>query len=300
LSAYRKSHKHSFEEGKMEKTRLSGSLKPSDIPTYINKPLATPLYNMQEVTERLNQGGELVFNEAKLTVGVIDPKVNSQLFIAADTVELKNSKIVTNGNSIIIVCRELIQDKLSTIEAIPTEARKASIESPGSSGGEVQIFIASKINGKLNLDLSAQAGGDGENGRNGANGLPGSPGANKANGGNGGNAGNGQPGTNGGDAGNGGVLGIHYIETAVQQDLDSLFISKAGTGGKAGQGGTGGIGGRGGQGDAGRSDGLAGNDGSDGPNGIDGKNGIDGDTVINEVKIEDIFSLINKSPFFSG
>jgi hypothetical protein len=55
FSAYRKSHKHSFEEEKMEKTRLSGSLKPSDIPTYINKPLATPLFNIQEATDRLNQ-----------------------------------------------------------------------------------------------------------------------------------------------------------------------------------------------------------------------------------------------------
>jgi hypothetical protein len=206
---------------------------------------------------------------------------------------------VTNGNSIIILCRELIQDKLSTIEAIPTETRKAGIENQGDSGAEVHIVTTSKIHGKLNVDLSAQAGGDGENGRNGANGLPGSPGDNKASGGNGGNAGNGKPGTNGGEGGNGGLLEIHYIETAVQQDLDISFVSKAGTGGKAGQGGAGGIGGRGGQGDAGRSDGLAGSDGSDGPHGIDGKNGIDGDTVINEVKIEGIFSLINKSPFFS-
>jgi hypothetical protein len=283
----------------MEKTRLTGSLKPSDIPTYIKKPLAIPLDAMQEVTERLNQGGELVFNDAELIVGVIDPKVNSQLFIAADTFELKNSKIVTNGNSIIIFCRELIQDTSSTIEGIPTESRKASIESQGDSGGEVHIFTTSKIHGKLNVDLSAQSGGDGENGRNGANGLPGSPGADKASGGNGGNAGNGQPGTNGGEGGNGGVLKIHYIETAVQQDLDISFVSKAGTGGKAGQGGAGGIGGRGGKGDAGRSDGLPGSDGDDGPNGTDGKNGVDGDTVINEVKIGDIFSLINKSPFFS-
>jgi hypothetical protein len=143
---------------------------------------------------------------------------------------------VTNGNSIIIICRESIRDKLSTIEAIPTETRKAGIESQGDSGAEVHIVTTSKIHGKLNVDLSAQAGGDGKNGRNRANGLPGSPGANKASGGNGGNAGNGKPGTNGGEGGNGGLLEIHYIETAVQQDLDISFVSKAGTGGKAGQG----------------------------------------------------------------
>jgi len=300
----------------METLILSGAVKPHNIPTNITAAWATPPSKMSELEKRLDEGGTLIFDDADLTIGAVNPQANSHLFIAVRQLELRNSRILTNGNSLTIFCQEFRQDNASKIDSFPYSHQKAQLGTIGDDGGEIRIYITSKISEKSVVEMSAQDGGDGADGRNGDKGATGYSGRGARNGsfgtcmrgpGNGGNGGRGQngaPGSNGAAGGNGGTLRIFFLETTIQPELDVKFTSQPGIGGSGGKGGKGGEGGEGGRGGSGAGNcggnrGIHGRSGAPGDPGIDGERGSRGEPgfmIIREIKIDEILSTMDAGP----
>jgi len=212
--------------------------------------------------------------------------------IVVHSLTLKNSKIVTNGADLTVEVVDLSTDGSAIISFEHPD--RSQPDQPGRPGGRVTLIVHGRIEGRLGLDLSGEAGAPGQPGARGAKGPDGGQGPNAASGlfdcrrgaGRGGSGGAGQPGhpgTGGHDGGDGGtfVLVADGGVTTLAQAFD--VVTDGGQGGAGGIGGRGGEGGSGGPGGSPRGlcsgggpRGAAGPAGASGAQGPSGKNGSPG------------------------
>jgi hypothetical protein len=299
------------------------------IPEEMIKPFEVGI-NPDRLKARLKEGGTLRFRGATHVLDGGTYNSNNYTFWACDTFELKDSKIITNGNTLVIFCNKFIADNA---EILSFTAEKASALSglnasdlgghggngiPGDDGGLVSIHVIEEFQGRLIANLAGQNGGNGGSGRNGDKGSRGEKGVNgadgvvfdgfppfpkyvcKRQGGQGGKGGMGQPGGNGGlagDGGNGGILQIFNVGLQPIPDAAIEFSSLPGKGGVAGTPGTGGEGGDGGSGGDGNfacHGGPSGQTGDRGANGYQPENGHDGGNGQLIKENLDIEIIINK------
>lgn len=294
----------------MEQLILTGNLSSSDIPSRITEPFSTTPADIAEISNRLQNGGKLTLENAVLEFGEISPFSDSRLFLGVKQLELKNSKIITNGNFLEVFCAKISMDSDSKIISFKHANKRAKNEIEGDYGGDTHIYLTNKIDSMLTIHINGQDGGNGLKGGTGSTGSQGARGRSARNGSfnscrrgpGGGHAGSqggtGSNGTNAGDGGNGGVLKIFYIEKNIQNDLEIDFKSKKGTGGIGGEGGNGGAGGAGGLGgsNAGncnsrspeRNRGAQGPQGNTGNQGTSGVDGEDGKSFIERIEVSDL------------
>jgi hypothetical protein len=245
---------------------------------------------------RLKAGGTTSLSGGDLILGPPSFSDNATLFMALDTLELRNgARIVTNGNSLILFVNKLISEDGKVIAFKENERRAANGQSPGDFGQPgvpgrlVSIHVIHDLSGILHVDLSGQGGGNGAKGATGPTGARGQKGSKavksdippecKSGGGNGLPGYPGGKGGKGGAAGNGGAGGILELYNIGTKPIPAeryTFVASAGSPGAYGAGGQGGDGGEGG--DGGDGDGLCngGSPGSKGPSGPSGDNGDPG------------------------
>jgi hypothetical protein len=215
------------------------------------------------------------------------------LYLAANTLDLTDSTIVTNGASVTIEVLHLSSVN-SHIRAF--DQSQAGHEGDGDGdGGTVTIIVHDKTAGsRLAVDLTGKEGAAGQAGLPGSVGAQGSPGANAASGlldcqrgaasgGDGQRGGAGGDGTVGSPGGSGGTLII--AGRISPSNID--FRSDGGAGGRGGAGAHGGGGGPGGPGGGARglcqgggSTGAQGPEGASGHNGSNGANGKPGRLIV--------------------
>lgn len=307
---------------------LTGIIDQDAIPQEITAPFSTRLSN-EAIQSRFRAGGKLRLNNTVLELKGGSHNDNTYTFLALSELEMINSKIVTNGNTLVVFCNSFLS-KNSSIISFDEQNTKAddgtnAIErghhggnaSPGDNGGNVAVHIFKKFDGLLDVNLLGQDGGEGGEGATGTQGLQGTTGRasetrtsydgieppfnlifychrRAGNGGVGGNGGPGGNGGNGGDAGNGGLFQLYNVGS---EPISNDFIKFEGNAGKAGKKGTGGDGGNGGSGGAGGAGGRvrggcsAGKKGANGKKGMKGSDGINGTTGINGSEIREALSL---------
>jgi hypothetical protein len=243
----------------------------------------------QAFQARLRAGGIVTLSGTDLTIGSPDYRNDNVIYMALDTLELKNgARIVTNGNTLILFLNHLITEDggIITFAAGNDTASSGGPSSPGSPGvpgRAVAVHVIQDFTGILRVNLSGQNGGGGGNG---SPGLPGQPGVkgdqavsgvgcSKA-GGNGSPGSPGGVGGAGGDGGAGGSGGLFELYNVGPEPIPAAnytFVARAGSGGTPGSGGPGGSGGQGGLGGDGA--GFC-NGGNPGPNGAPGATGPGG------------------------
>ena len=201
--------------------------------------------------------------------------------ITVNVLELEGESVVTNGAALIIEAVK-IRSNGGVIRSFPSESK--STVGRGQSAGSVTLIVHDRIIGRLVVDLTGQAGGDGRNGAAGSRGGQGAQGENAASGlfdckhgpgrgdpgGRGGDGENGQDGAPGGDGGTLTLVGPH----PEQLTRGVTAVLSGGPGGVGGTGGPGGAGGPGGRG--GSSNGICQGTGPDGAVGADGNPGQPG------------------------
>jgi len=244
--------------------------------------------SVDAATKALNNLPSLILDGTTLTVG--PPGGHQSLTIAADTFEMLNgSRIVTNGNNLVLVANEMNFNNSGGIDSFYGATKKASAETAGLDGGQVVIFPTKAINGTININLAGQAGGDGSPGGKGPDGAPGPKGSDASDkafgcGSGGGDGGTGKDGLQGylgkpgAPAGNGGTLVLRAaaIPGHINHFVFQKEIASGGAGGPGGPGGNGGPGGIGGSGSKFCGGGHGGNPGQPGPQGLQGAAGANG------------------------
>lgn len=292
-----------------EEIILSGDLTYEDIPQNVRQPFSIKPKDVDEIAQRLQSGGRLTLDGAKLRLGKIDLQKNEHFFFGVEKLILKNSRLVTNGHFLEVFCQNIVMDDQSVIESFEESDEQAPTDTDGDHGGEVNIYTINKLQKDLNFELIGQNGGVGSPGSKGSTGSEGSRGRGGRNGsfgtcmrgpgggGRGGQGGQGGKGKNGGEGGDGGVVRLFYIETDVPNGYSLKLDASAGVGGSGGSGGPGGDGGIGGRPGANAGNctrrtrrGPQGPQGPQGPSGHRGNDGNDGKYVILRIDVEDIGS----------
>ena len=217
------------------------------------------------------------------------------IYLAANTLELIDSTITTNGASLTIEVLHLSTSN-SRIRAFDPSSTRRDAEA--ADAGTVTIIVHDQNTGSiLAVDLSGEAGASGAIGAIGSVGATGAAGANGADhifdcargpgdgspGGKGGSGGVGLPGVSGASG------GILVLAGAIRRSSIE-FKSAGGAGGQGGKGGQGGPGGAGGQGGGtttychgGGHTGPQGPGGDSGQDGANGKDGHPGDILIKQI-----------------
>ena len=261
----------------------------SAIANKVTEPLPAKM-TAQNFQARLRAGGIVTLSGGDLTLGSPDYHNDHIVYMALDTLELKNgARIVTNGNTLVLFLNHLVSED-GSIVTFTTGNGTASGGGPGTAGepgvpGRVAaVHVIQSVAGILHVDLSGQNGGPGGNGISGLTGQSGVKGDQSVSGmvdcskggGNGSpGAGGGVGGTggDGGAGGAGGLLELYNVGATPIPAVSYTFIARPGSGGARGTGGPGGPGGKGGDGGDGS---RFCNGGSPGPNGATGQNGPDG------------------------
>lgn len=295
----------------MEQLILTGNISSTDIPLRISEPFETPPTDLAQINQRLLNGGKLTFEDADLEFGEINIHTDSKLFLGVHELELKNSRIITNGNFLEIFCKKIKLDSNSKILSFQQKDTKAKSEIDGDYGGDVHIYVTGQVESPLSINLKGQDGGDGIQGVTGTTGKEGRRGRSARNGSfgtcrrgpgkgkRGGRGGTGGNGTDGGDGGDGGVLKVYFIEQNIPADLNIGFKALPGGFGKGGAPGKGGEGGRGGKGGSNAGNCIPRSDpersrGPKGPRGISGKagksgvNGKEGKSFIERIEVDEL------------
>lgn len=243
---------------------FTGAVTEGMIPAIIRTPLVSGI-SPDAFTIRLREGGKLEFRNAthELTGGGFGS--NTYTFWGVDELILQDSKIITNGNTLIIFCNRLSSERSSIVsfEGNATKAKAGSnaIEpggngepgEPGDDGGLVSIHVVGELVGHLGVYLSAQAGGNGGDGSDGAAGRHGAAGTDSRSGvswsnsipphptyrctrqaGRGGRGTDGNPGGVGGDGGDGGSGGILQLFNVGAAPIPAEAFEFVGTGGGSG------------------------------------------------------------------
>jgi hypothetical protein len=281
---------------------LTNDLVPVEVLAKINSDI-----NQADFRLRLKSGGTMRLDNSTWKLGEPDFQANGLVFAALDVLELRNnSKIVTNGNTLVLFVNRFIsedgqiisfEDSLVKAKAGPHgqavgEAGRPGM--PGDNAGLVSIHVIEELDGIVHVNLRGQNGGDGGNGVTGAKGFTGSPGADSATaiGGfppiprcvrdatPGSKGGTGQPGGHGGDGGvggSGGIFQLFNIGASPISDARYTFKASAGQGGTGGKGASGGPGGDGGPGGRGS---LLCHGANSGPVGDQGQKGDDGNNGV--------------------
>ncbi len=134
---------------------------------------------------RLKSGGTMELKDTTLVIGP-EPSfaTNGKTFYALDSVVLRNSTIVTNGNTVVIFCNKLVSNEGKIIAFSKRAAEDAKAVGvagkPGDSGGLVSIHVIQAIEGTISVDLTGQDGGKGAAGTTGAPGGKGAKGQDAA------------------------------------------------------------------------------------------------------------------------
>lgn len=276
---------------------LTEELLPPEITAHVPIDITT-----DQFAARLKSGGTMELVSTSWTIGKgPDFSGNSSSFIALDRLILRDSTIITNGNTLTIFCNKLVSNQGRIISFTDSTLKAAAgvdgngpglggnPGQPGDSGGVVSIHVIEDIDGTIDVSLHGQAGGKGGNGAPGAQGAGGVKGANavsdglwcRAGGQDGSSGGTGFPGGRGGDGGAGGQGGNFYlfrINKAVGEG-SFRFTAEGGEGGEPGNPGAGGPGGPGGEGGNGSGPCSGGNGGATGPAGSTGELGTKGPTA---------------------
>ena len=166
----------------------SGVVTGEMIPVEVRQPFP-PAITPDMLKIRLHEGGTIKFTAAthELVGGGFSD--NTYTFLACDKFIMKNSKIITNGNTLIIFCN-VFSSEDSQIISFEGNDKKAlrgpdgsgpsahgEAGDPGDSGGLVSIHIIEKIEGHIFCNLAGQDGGDGGNAVDGAPGSRGGKGS---------------------------------------------------------------------------------------------------------------------------
>ena len=229
---------------------------------------------------------------------VLSARPGDHLYVAANSLELIDSTIVTNGASITIEVLHLTSIN-SRIRSFESGSLRRSNDPVG--GGTVTLIVHDQTAGApLAVDLSGEAGAPGTAGVAGSSGAQGASGNDAADhlfdcahgpgdGSAGGKGGPGAAGSPGMDGGDGGTLVL--VGAISRSAID--FKSDAGPGGDGGMSGHGGTGGPGGAGGSSshstycRGSGHAGPQGAEGdagPQGAPGRNGKPGELLTKRVE----------------
>jgi len=298
---------------------FTGTISEDTIPQEVTKPLP-PNLTADSLRIRLQEGGTIKFVDGGTEIVGGGFSTDLIRIWVVDKIELQNSKIVTNGNNLVIICNKLIANGASIISFDDNNRKAKNGEiytgkngepgSPGDSGGVVSIHVVEDLQGRLDVNLSGQSGGNGLNGIAGDNGGQGAPGKPcdagldgfpfphpvcHADGGPGGKGGTGSPGGHGGHGGNGGKGGTFLLFNVGDNSLPSAaysFLADGGSGGKSGKGGAGGAGGPGGPGGDGNvvchggPVGPPGDRGSDGDTPGDGVTGPPGSIIVQNLDLQ--------------
>lgn len=279
--------------------------------------------NEDDFKLRLRSGGTMRLDNSIWKLGEPNFQANGLVFAALDVLELRNnSKIVTNGNTLVLFVNKFISEdgqiisfeddflkaKAGTDGQATGEAGRPGM--PGDNAGLVSIHIIDELDGIVHVNLRGQNGGNGGNGVVGAKGFTGSPGADSVTvriGGlipiprcereatSGSKGGTGQPGGHGGDGGvggSGGIFQLFNLGTAPISDARYAFTAAAGQGGNGGTGANGGPGGDGGPGGRGSESchgangGPVGDQGQKGDDGNAGLNAAEGQKLVRNIDIE--------------
>ena len=238
-------------------------------------------------------GQDLVF-PAPLEAG------STKFSISVKRLELRQSRIITNGYRVSIRASEIISEDGQILSFLSRKAGPGNgAGQPGAnglSGGNLEL-VADVLRGTLVVDLRGQEGGDGAAGAAGppgARGVAGSPGVSgvfgcQAGGGNRGPGATGGKGGRGGDGGRGGNGGSLVLSVGrVIQGKGVVANLEGGAGGQAGPGGPGGPPGAGGEGGSGSGfcrGGQPGPPGRQGPIGDPGTGGQKGVSGNQHVKV---------------
>ncbi len=270
--------------------------------------------NQDSFKIRLKEGGTIKFENVIMPIQTIDVTRNALAFWACDVFEMVNSKIITNGNTVVIFCNKFKGDGAEVI-SFPSEQKKApngtsgiapgangNLGQLGDGGGLLSIHIIQEALGRIIVDISGQNGGDGGHAMDGSNGAKGPNGRDShttkvgvrvgippiaimecdTEAFPGGKGGTGQAGGDAGNGGNGGSGGIFQLINVGDSPIDDAFFDFTsnpgigGVGGRAGRGGLGGPGGDGGRGSAACHGANAGPVGDIGTEGTPGVKGADG------------------------
>lgn len=271
---------------------LTGALTEKDLTPLITAPLPPAPTTLPLLRSRLDAAGRLTLRDATLVLGRSDQEDSEAFLIGVNSLSLINSTVVTNGNSLTIVCASMSMDSASVVISFPESSRRAPDSSLGDDGGDLDLFVLDQAPTGLKVILHGQHGADGLAGKPGERGAQGPRGRSARNGllgtcrrgpgrgGRGGRGANGENGQDGTDGGDGGVMRVRFVELPIPSSFSPNFSAEPGIGGKGGNGGVGGAGGAGGLGgkNAGnclRSDPVR-NSGPEGPKGADGLVGADG------------------------
>lgn len=103
----------------MEILKLVGNISVSDFPERI-----TELIEIKDINEfktRLKNGGKLILEDAILEIGEINLNQNSYFSIGVLEFTMKNSKIITNGNTLDIFSKKVSMDDKSKIIAFKSK-----------------------------------------------------------------------------------------------------------------------------------------------------------------------------------
>jgi hypothetical protein len=249
----------------------------------------------QDFQARLRAGGIVTLSGGDLTLGSPDYRNDNVVYMALDTLELRNgARIVTNGNTLILFLNHLVSEDGAIVtfnagNGTASGGGAGTAGAPGVPGRVAAVHVIQDVKGILHVDLSGQNGGVGGNGTQGSPGQPGVKGDQSVSGmfdcskggGNGSPGATGGIGGTGGDGGAGGAGGLFELYNVGPAPIPTVsysFVARAGSGGSPGIGGPGGPGGHGGDGGDGSRNCNGGHPGANGATGPNGPNGQTGPT----------------------